>query len=275
MSKNSLYETLEINKNASQDEVKKAYRKLARKYHPDVNSDAGAEDKFKEINAAYEILGNEDKRHKYDQYGDSMFEGQNFQDVDIDELFKQFRGFGGGGRGGFNSGFNFNEPDLDISAKITISFKTAILGGTESVTLSNETFNIKIPAGIKSGEKMRVANKGKNYQGKRGNLILEVNINESDEYEREDDDLTKNIDIPLKIALFGGKIDVVTLEKTITLKIPENCKSNQKFRVKELGVLNRRTKEKGALYLKANIILPKTDTLDDKLIEILKEHLPE
>ena len=108
----SLYETLEINEKASADEIKKAYRKLARKYHPDVNKDPQAEDKFKEINAAYEVLSNPEKKQQYDQHGDSMFGGQNFHDfargqgsnVDLDEILRQM--FGGGGAGFGRSGFS-------------------------------------------------------------------------------------------------------------------------------------------------------------------------
>ncbi|MBR2158962.1 MAG: DnaJ domain-containing protein, partial [Campylobacter sp.] len=140
---NSLYETLGISKGASSDEIKKAYRKLARQYHPDINKEPGAEEKFKEINAAYEILSDETKRRQYDQYGDSMFGGQSFHDfsranfggnADINDILNQiFGNFGGSGRssrgfGGFNSasfgGFDgFDQgfgQNLDIQARINI-----------------------------------------------------------------------------------------------------------------------------------------------------------
>ena len=105
-------------------------------------------------------------------------------------------------------------------------------------------------------------------------MIITLNVEESDEYERDEDDLIKSFDIPLKSALFGGKIMITTLTKDITLKVPQNTKQNQKFRVKELGALNRKTKQKGTLYLKANIILPKVDDLDDDLVELLEAKLP-
>ena len=284
----SLYETLEVNENASADEIKKAYRKLARKYHPDVNKDPGAEDKFKEINAAYEVLSDAQKKAQYDQYGDQMFGGQNFHDfargqgqnVDLDEILRQMfgggAGFGGGfGRSGFGGFGGFDEPDLDTNAQITISFDTAILGGKQHISLNGDSFDVKIPEGISDGQKIRAKGKGKSYNGQRGDLIIKINVASNPDYERDGDTLTKFFDIPLKTALFGGKIEIPTIHKTITLKVPQNTKQNQKFRVKELGVLNRKLNQKGDLYLKANIILPKVEDLDENLVKSLEEHLPE
>ncbi|WP_375723979.1 DnaJ domain-containing protein [Arcobacter sp. KX21116] len=287
----SLYETLEVSDSASSDEIKKAYRKLARKYHPDVNKDKDAEEKFKEINAAYEVLSDKEKKQQYDQHGDSMFGGQNFHDfargqggnVDLDEILRQmFGGSGGFGGSGFgNQGFGgqgfggYNEPDLDMSAQITIAFDISILGGKQQVSFNNESFDIKIPEGIRDGQKIRAKGKGKSYNGKRGDLIIKINVAPSPEYTLEADTLTKYFNIPLKTALFGGKIEIKTVHKTITLKVPENTKQYQRFRVKELGILNRKTGTKGDLYLKANIVLPKVEDLDENLINLLKEKLPE
>lgn len=291
---NSLYETLGVEKNASADEIKKAYRRLARKYHPDVNKDPEAENKFKEINAAYEILSDAQKRAQYDRHGDSIFGGQNFHDfahahggANLDEIlrnlfgggasfgsssgFGNFGGFGSFGGGGFEQ---FGGLDLDVNARIVVPFNVAVLGGKHNVSYGGESFDIKIPAGIRSGEKMRIKNKGKRYQSQQGDLFLSVEVALSPEYERDGDDLEKNIDIPLKTALFGGKISVQTLEKEITLKVGQNTKSNQRFRVKGYGVMNRKTQQKGDLYLKANIVLPSVDSLDDELIKAMKEHLP-
>jgi len=292
----SLYETLNVSENATQSEIKKAYRTLAKKYHPDMNKDPEAEDKFKEINAAYEVLGDENKKAQYDMHGDSMFGGQNFHDfaqgqgsgVDINDILRQMfgqqgggAGFGGaggfGGQGGFGGGSPFGEPDLDISANLTIDFNISILGGVKNISINNESFDIKIPEGIKDGQKIRAKGKGKQAQGfPRGDLIITLHVQESDEYERDEyDDLTKSFDIPLKTAFFGGKVSIETLQKTITLKVPKDTKQNQKFRVKDLGALNRKTKERGSLYLKANIIMPKLDTLDSKLVKMLEDNLPD
>ena len=293
----SLYETLEISDNASEAEIKKAYRKLARQYHPDVNKDKGAEDKFKEINSAYEILSDKQKKQQYDMHGDSMFGGQNFHDFsrshggggqgDLDEILRQmFSGGGGFGGGGFDgggfSGFGGGgfsqqqqQPNLDIETNVTIPFSVSILGGSHSVSVNGERFDIKIPAGVKSGEKMRVKGKGHAQGGRAGDLFLKITVAPNPEYSREDDDLIKTFDVPLYAALFGEKIAIQTLEKEIKLKVPQNTKNGQRFRVKEMGAMNRKTKVRGNLYLEANIILPKVDDMDEEFVELLKEKLPQ
>jgi len=290
----SLYETLEISDNASEAEIKKAYRKLARKYHPDVNKEASAEEKFKEINAAYEILSDKQKKQQYDMHGDSMFGGQNFHDFSrshggagagsmediLREMFAGGGGFGGAGGfggGGFNGGFGGyqqQEVNLDIESSVTIPFSVSILGGSHSVSINGERFDIKIPAGVKSGEKMRVKGKGHAQNGRAGDLFLKITVASNPEYEREGDDLVKNFDVPLYAALFGEKIAIKTLEKEIKLKVPANTKNGQRFRVKEMGAMNRKTKVRGDLYLKANIVLPNVDELDEDLISMMKEKLP-
>ena len=283
----SLYTTLEIAPGASEAEIKKAYRKLARQYHPDVNKDPKAEEKFKEINAAYEVLSDKEKRAKYDQYGDSMFGGQNFHDfsraqggnVDLDEILRSMfsqgsgSGFGGGGFGGFG-GFG-GMVNLDIDANVTVPFSVAVLGGKHTINLSGESFDIKIPAGIKSGEKLRVRGKGKRQGSQIGDLYLRIDISPNPEYEREGDTLVKTFNVPLYAALFGGKVSVQTLEKEVTLKVPENTKNGQRFRLKEMGVVNRQSGARGDLYLKANIVLPSVASIDPELAELMKKNLPQ
>ncbi len=286
----SLYETLGVSENASADEIKKAYRKLARKYHPDINKDESAVEKFKEINAAYEVLSDPEKKAQYDQYGDQMFGGQNFHDfargqgqgVDLDEILRQMFGGGGGGfsggfggaQGGFGGfGGGFGGPDLDVQARITVPFMTAIQGGKYKINVEGESFDIKIPAGIKSGETLRVRGKGKSYQGQRGDLLIKVEVAESDEYERKGDNLYKTFDVPLKEALFGGKVQVQTPEKEVSLKVPKNTKNGQKFRLKGKGVPDRKTAMRGDLYLIANVVLPDVDSLDPEVRKVLEEKL--
>lgn len=282
----SLYDTLGVSENASADEIKKSYRKLARKYHPDINKEESAVEKFKEINAAYEVLSDPDKKAQYDQFGDQMFGGQNFHDfaqgqgggVDLDEILRQM--FGGGG-GGFGGGFGgaqggfggFGGPDLDMQARITVPFMVSVNGGKHNVSANGQNFDIKIPAGIKSGETMRVRGKGKQYQGHAGDLLIQVEVAASDEYERKGDNLYKTFDVPLKEALFGGKIAVETPEKEVSLKVPQNTKNGQKFRLKGKGVADRKTALKGDLYLVANVVLPDVDTLDDELKAMIEAKL--
>ncbi|HEG2581266.1 TPA: J domain-containing protein [Campylobacter lari] len=288
---NSLYETLGVSQNASADEIKKAYRKLARQYHPDINKEAGAEEKFKEINAAYEILSDEKKRAQYDRYGDSMFGGQSFHDfsrnvggADINDILNNIfgGGFGGFGRG-FSSSNNFRsgfggfggfEEDLDLQASVKIPFEKGILGGEHTININNEQVKIKIPHGIKDGEKLRIRGKGKSFQGQKGDLILKVELERSDEYEREDDDLYKKVEISLKTALFGDKISVHTPRKEVKITIPPNSKNNQKIRLKGYGVQNRKTDLYGDMYLILNVKIPDINSLDPEFVKILEEKLP-
>ena len=295
---NSLYDTLGVNKNASADDIKKAYRRLARKYHPDINKEKGAEEKFKEINAAYEILSDEKKRAQYDQYGDSMFGNQSFHDfsknagnVDMDEILKDLFGGGFGGSGGFGGrsrfrGFSSNgfggfggfDEDLDSSIELEIPFEKAVLGGEHSFSLQGELIKFKIPYGIKENEKLRIKGKGKSGRsGARGDLIIVVKIQESKIYKREDDDLYQRVDISLKTALFGGKITIKTLKEgkeQALISISENSKNNQKIRLKGYGVQNRKSGIYGDMYVILNVVLPDINNFDEKFVEILKEKLP-
>ena len=303
----SLYETLGVSEKATADEIKKAYRKLARKYHPDVNKDEEAVNKFKEINAAYEVLSDKKKKDEYDLYGDQIFGGQNFHDfarqqsssnVDLDEILKSifggggstassgFRGFGssfGGNSSGFggfgSSGFgssSSSSQELNQRTSITIPFYVAVKGGKHNITINNESFDIKIPAGINSGETLRVRGKGNSVGGKRGDLLIKVEVAPAIGYVRKGDDLYLDIDIPLKTAMFGGKVKINTqIHDSITLKVPQNTKNGQKFRVRGAGVPNRKTGISGNLYLIANIVIPKVEDLDEDLKKMLKEKLPD
>lgn len=294
----SLYDTLEISENASQEEIKKAYRKLARKYHPDINKDSGAEEKFKEINAAYEVLSDENKKAQYDRFGDAMFGGQNFHDfsrsqgsgANIDDILSSIfgqggfsagngSGFFGGGFSGFGSGgdfgfSNFNAPNLDVQENIQIPFENAALGGSYHYSGRSGSFDIKIPVGLKDNETIRLKGKGNSHNGRSGDLLLKVKVLDSAEYERVDDDLYKNIDISLKTALFGGKISLETLYGQVTLTIPQNTKNNQKFRIKGKGIKNRKSGIFGDLYVKSNVILPHTDELSKEAQVVLQTQLP-
>jgi len=278
----SLYETLDVSENASADEIKKSYRKLARKYHPDVNKDESAIDKFKEINAAYEVLSDKKKKDEYDMYGDQMFGGQNFHDfaqnrgganVDLDDLLKNIFGGGGGGFGA--GGFGGGGMDLDQKTTITIPFTVSVLGGKHHVSVSSDSFDIKIPAGIKNGETLRVRGKGHSGMGQNGDLLIKVEVSISPTFTREGNDLSLSMDVPLKEALFGGKVTVETeIHDDITIKVPQGTKNGQKFRVKGKGVVDRKTSLLGNLYLTANIILPNVDDMDEELKNMLEEKLP-
>ena len=282
------YEILGVEKSATYEEIKRAYRKLARKYHPDICKEADCEEKFKEINAAYEILSDPQKRAQYDKFGDNMFGGQNFSDFArshadlnfedlINEIFKNFGGGGGGfsfSFGGFDKGFGFEEfIDLDITSKIEIPFITSILGGVYELNINGENIKVKIPAGIKDGDKLVVRGKGKSYKGRRGDLFLIVKVAPDPRFERKGNDIYTTINIPLKVALFGGKVEVETPYKVVKMKIPKNTKQGQVFKIKGFGAPDKRSGIKGDLFVKVNVEIPNIDFLDKDLVKCLEEKL--
>jgi curved DNA-binding protein len=141
--------------------------------------------------------------------------------------------------------------------------------------METESFDIKIPAGINSGETLRVRGKGNRVGSHRGDLLIKIEVSASDRYKRKGDDLYLEMEVPLKTALFGGKVKIETLiHESITLKVPQNTKNGQKFRVRGRGVPNRKTKQSGNLYLIADIVLPNINELDDAFKESLKKNLP-
>ena len=179
-------------------------------------------------------------------------------------------GFGGGfGSGGF-SGFDGTQS-LDTHSSIEIPFKTAIQGGEMSVRVGGETVKFKVPAGINAGEKLRIRGKGQRSGAQSGDLILEIKIAPDGEYSREGDDLFKTIDVPLKVALFGGKVEISTPGKSATIKIAKNTKNGQKYRLKGYGVQNRKSKILGDLYAVVNVVLPDVDSLGEDVKDALQK----
>ncbi len=286
----SLYQTLHISENASLDEIKKAYRKLARQYHPDINKTPEAEEKFKEINGAYEILSDPQKKAEYDQYGDSMFNGQNFSDfsrsyqgADLNDILKNI--FGGRGKG-FNSGsagfggfdFDFGNGmhdniDLDIEASVAISLKSALLGDTIRIHLNSASFELKIPEGITQGSKLRAKGKGKKLGNMVGDAIITITITPEDGYIIDGYNLVQMVQVPLKAMLFGDKITMATLRKEITIKIPANMQNGQKMRIEGMGFKNRKTGQYGDLILQVYAKLPDSSNFSEELRMLLQKEL--
>jgi len=239
----NLYEILGVAKNATQDEIKKAYRKLAKKYHPDKCKTSDCEEKFKEINRANEILSNKEKREEYDIYGDNPQRHNNFQnmngDIDLNDLFSQmFR----------------NEINLDMMAEIQISLETAIKGG--KVNIQGETINI--PPRIKNGQKLRVKGRGRAINGKVGDLIIVVFIRSSEKYDIIRNDIHTDITLNIKEAIFGCIKEIDFFGEKIKIKIPKDTKFNQQLRIKNKGLKD------GNLIIHCNIILPKSSSIKEK-----------
>ncbi len=293
------YKILEVSRDASADEIQKAYRRLARKYHPDVNpDDATAKKKFQEIQKAYEVLNDAEKRELYNRFG-ADFEamgaggprgsgpggGATFNEVDFEQLF------GGGGGAGNPFADIFGQfaggrtgpqrrPQArprrgsDIQHALTVPFQTAIQGGEARLTVKrpsgkSETITVKIPAGIESGKSIRLRGQGNAGQtgGPPGDLLIKINTTPHPYYQRRGDNLEIQLPITLAEATFGAKIDVPTPQGEITLTVPPATSSGKRLRIKGHGV---KTKSgSGDLYVEVQIVLPKE--IDEATRELVKQ----
>ena len=252
------YSVLGLSKGASDEDIKKAYRKLAMQYHPDRNADdSKAEEKFKEVSEAYAVLSDKKKRGQYDQFGSEGFhqkfsQEDIFRDFDVNEIFSNF-GFGGGGGnpfggGGFGNPFSQGRPshrEAPIPAlkkELSINFEEAALGCQRTLSISRndvlEEINIKIPAGITHGKVLRLKSKGQlSLTGnRRGDLHLLVNVNSHPLFRREGRDVVVEAEIKLTQALLGTSIEVETLNGIKSVKIPPGTQNNSRLRLKEAGI---------------------------------------
>jgi len=267
------YKVLGVSRDVSADELKKAYRKLARKYHPDVSKEANAEAKFKEVGEAYEVLKDPEKRAQYDQFGSGYQHGQSFNPP---PGWGQGGGMGGGHSQNFSSFFesmfsggmgggndNFYAQGEDVNAKITITLEDAFHGAQKSIRRpagagATGTINVKIPAGITSGKKIRLAGQGKaGGGGQAGDLFLEINIAQHPHYQLDDNNLLLNLPIAPWEAALGAKVTVPTLAGKISLTIPTGAKSGQKMRLKGRGLPS---KTPGDQIVVLQIMTPPADT---------------
>ena len=259
------YSVLGLSKGASEEDIKKAYRKLAMQYHPDRNADdSKAEEKFKEVSEAYAVLSDKKKRSQYDQFGSEGFhqkfsQEDIFRDFDINEIFINF-GFGGGegnpfrgqgnpfGGGGFGNPFSQGRPSQreapipPLKKELSINFEEAALGCQRTLSISRndvlEEINIKIPAGITHGKVLRLKGKGQlSLTGnRRGDLHLLVNVNSHPLFRREGRDVVVEAEIKLTQALLGTSIEVETLNGIKSVKIPPGTQNNSKLRLKGAGI---------------------------------------
>ncbi|MYB27449.1 MAG: DnaJ domain-containing protein [Candidatus Dadabacteria bacterium] len=298
-----LYAVLGVPRNATQDQIKKAYRDLARKHHPDMNQgDKKSEEKFKEIQHAYETLSDPEKKKTYDMFGTSSFGGQrtgggSYRQYsrgfpDIDEIFKDIFSQGGGaygmgGAGGsFGDIFDFSnvrqQPrrPKNIQHTLTLDFETAVKGGekellVKSPEVGTKKITVKIPAGVKTGSKVRLPGKGEQINSMAGDLILEIKVLSHPVFRRENDDIY--IDLPLTVyeATLGTLIDVPTIESPVKLTIPPGVGSGTKMRLREKGVKNPKTGERGDQFVVIQIAMPEKSSEDmKKLMDEIKEKYP-
>src|SRR5437868_2695895 len=290
------YETLGVSKTATEDEIRSAFRKLARKYHPDVAKDKkAAEEKFKQINEAYEVLSDPEKRKKYDQLGANWNQPGGFQPppewgqppggryyqsggdggggvefefggTGFSDFFEAFFG-GGRGRsafGGFGGREATAERGADVEADILVTLEEALNGSTRTVSLrragSNkvEKYQVKIPRGVHEGQRIRLAGQGEAGArgGKSGDLFLRVRLAKHPDFSVEGSDLIHEVKIAPWQAVLGGELKLPTLEGSVKLKIPAGTQGGQRFRLRERGLASA-SGARGDLYVVTQIQIPK------------------
>ena len=285
------YEILGVSKTASQDEIKKSFRKLAKKYHPDANpNNKPAEEKFKEVSEAYEVLGTEEKRKKYDDLanevkykngtdfdpaqtgygGYTRYAQQSSSDNDFSDFFNAF--FGGNASNidelfkrsssGGRRTRSYSQDGADSEAEIEITVKEAFSGEEKKVTISNGTSNrtisFKIPAGIKEGEKIKLSGQGEPgiNGGRNGNILMKVRFIEDEKFRINGLDLETTMDIMPWDAGLGSEKTVDTIDGRILVKIPAGVQTDSKIRVAGKGYKDTRGR-RGDFYIKVRIVNPK------------------
>lgn len=281
------YQTLGVSKSASADEIRKAYRKLARENHPDVKKDdATAAEHFKQIQEAYAVLGDDEKRQQYDRFGTTFPKGgpggpggagpfpgggytwstEGGQQFDFGDLFGGgLEGLFGGGRpGGGRGGRRAPAKGRDVQATARVPFETAVRGGSVDLGLSRgsstETLSVKVPAGISDGNVMRLAGQGEPSPtgGAAGDLLLTIQIEPHRFFRREGNDLLVDVPITPAEAALGAKVDVPTLsDGTVVLSVPAGTSSGMKLRLRGKGVTDPQTRQTGDQFVVVKIVVPK------------------
>ncbi len=364
MNKKDYYEVLGVSKGASDDEIKSAFRKLAKLYHPDVSKEPNAAEKFKEAQEAYAVLSDKDKRTKYDQFGHQAFEnngagGYDFSGFDFSDIMSDL--FGGGFSSSFFGGRSSRvSKGADVLKRVTLTFEEAVFGckkefnidttekcsscdgkgghgeetcsrcrGTGTINAEqrtlfgtfltkttcdvcsgkgrtykescskcngkgrvkvNKNIEVNIPAGVDSGNQLRVAGMGEasSNSGPNGDLYLEFYVKEHEIFKREDFDIILELPITIPEAVMGCKKEIPTIDGSVKLTIPEGTQSGDKFRLKGKGVENLHSYKNGDMYVITNVVIPKkinkeqkklfeqlasTDLNDNSLFKKIKDYL--
>jgi molecular chaperone DnaJ len=327
MANKDYYRILGVNRNASEKEIKQAYRRLARKHHPDLNpGDKSAEARFKEINAAYEVLSNAEKRKKYDQFGDQWQYAEQFAKAGGQERVQWDFGKGGatfeyGDPSEFGEVFSslFGDAGIgsrmkrgpqrgqDAESPIEVSLEEAYRGSARIVQLETaepctacggtgrvgnrvcticngagvkaipRRLEVKIPAGVRDGSRIRIAGEGVPGRagGSKGDLYLVVRVLPHKLFERKGDDLYAEVSVPLATAMLGGEVGLTTLNGGLSLKIPPETQNGKVFRLAGKGMPQLGNANYGSLFAKVRVVLPTNLTGDErKLFERLRSLRP-
>ena len=274
MANRDYYDVLGLDKSASDQEIKKAYRRLAKKYHPDMNpGDANAEKIFKEVTEAYNVLSDKEKKKLYDQFGHAAFDGSMGENPqDAYEYFHRGSDFGGGSGEYY---YNGNMDDIfenmfgdffagskDVNGEITISLKEAALGCEKVIRMGNggsSTLAVKVPAGIGEGQTIRLKGKGKtDRRGKAGDLLIQVHVRQDKTFKREGNDVYVTQSVPYTTAILGGEVNVATLYGTVRCKVPAGSQAGSKLRLKNKGIVSMKNRKVyGDEYVVLSISVPK------------------
>lgn len=295
MAKRDYYEVLGVRRDAAEKDIKQAYRRLARRYHPDVNpGDAAAEQKFKEISEAYAVLSNPEDRKKYDHFGHQGFQtgfdpafGGAGSSRDFHSIKDMFGGQGSfpGGLGSIFEDFfgagtarphTARTPGEDLTQTVEISFEDAIRGTTQPLQIkrpdgSTERLQVKIPPGIASGARLRLGRKGTPGQhgGADGDLYIAVHVIPHPYFTRQDYDLVCDLPITLEEAMLGAKVDVPTIDGKITMTLPACTQNGRRFRLRGKGVPHAKNGERGDQYVTVRVVLP--EVLDERSQQLVAE----
>jgi curved DNA-binding protein len=303
------YATMGVSRDATQDEIKRAYRKLARKYHPDVTSDPDGEKRFKEVGEAYAVLKDPEKRAAYDQLGAKWQAGQDFEPPSGWDDGFEFRGAGGSGHagsegfgdgnfsdffeslfgqaqagGGFRGGHGDFGQSQDSHAHVTIDLSDSYNGATRTISLGvpevttdghvttrKRTLNVKIPKGIKSGQTIRLAGQGASRGERTGDLHLEIEIRQDDRFRIDGSDVYMDLPVAPWEAALGARITVPLPTGDIELKVPANSSQGRKLRLKGKGIP---CKQPGDFYAVLDVVLPPAESEGAKaLYEKMSEEM--
>jgi curved DNA-binding protein len=292
------YGALGVDRSAGQDEIQRAYRRLARRFHPDINKDPGAEERFKDINEAYEVLSDPKKRARYDRYGAQWrqvpedydgpapgagpfggggrrvyvntggggFDQAGFGGVDVEDLLG---GLFGGRAGGFGRGSRVSAPGADSEAEIELSVEDAYAGGRRRITLQTasgpRSFDVNIPAGVTDGQRIRLAGQGATGigGGTRGDLYLIVRLAPHPRYRLDGRDITVDLSVAPWEAVLGASVPVDTPGGQVQVQVPPGSSSGRRLRLRGRGMPDTRGSA-GDLYAEVKIVVPARLTPDER-----------